>query len=78
MIGTAKLFKNGQNQTVRLPKEFRFENQNEVFVKKYKKGILLIPKTKDVWDIMIKSLDEFSKDFIEERIQPEQRREVLF
>ncbi|WP_200762483.1 antitoxin [Nitrosophilus alvini] len=78
MTATAKLFKNGQSQAVRLPKEFRFENQNEVFVKKYKKGILLIPKTKDIWDVMIRSLDEFSEDFLKERTQPEQKREELF
>ncbi|MDT8338274.1 MAG: AbrB/MazE/SpoVT family DNA-binding domain-containing protein [Sulfurimonas sp.] len=27
MGAVAKLFKNGQSQAVRLPKEFRFENQ---------------------------------------------------
>ena len=30
MVAIAKLFKNGQSQAIRLPKEFRFENQNEV------------------------------------------------
>ena len=30
---TAKLFRNGQSQAVRLPKEFRFEG-DEVFIKK--------------------------------------------
>ncbi len=75
---TAKIFKNGQSQAVRLPKEFRFENQREVFIKKYKKGVLLIPKTKDVWDIMIESLNHFSEDFMQERIQPVQKREEIF
>lgn len=32
---TAKIFKNGQSQAVRLPKEFRF-NDSEVFIKKSK------------------------------------------
>jgi len=34
MMATAKLFQNGQSQAVRLPKEFRFENLKEVFIKK--------------------------------------------
>jgi len=78
MSATAKLFKNGQSQAVRLPKEFRFENQHEVFVKRYKKGVVLIPKSKDVWDVFYQSLDQFSDDFMQERIQPKQDREELF
>ena len=78
MSATAKLFKNGQSQAVRLPKEFRFENQQEVFVKRYKKGVVLIPKSKDVWDVFYQSLDQFSDDFMQERIQPKQDREELF
>jgi len=34
MISIAKIFKNGQSQAVRLPKEFRFDNQKEVYIKK--------------------------------------------
>ena len=30
MTAIAKIFKNGQSQAVRLPKEFRFENQDEI------------------------------------------------
>ena len=75
---TAKIFKNGQSQAVRLPKKFRFENQKEVFIKRYKTGVLLIPKSKDVWDVMIESLDRFSEDFMQERSQPEQKREEIF
>ena len=37
MTAIAKIFKNGQSQAVRLPKEFRFENQEELFVKKVQK-----------------------------------------
>ena len=37
---TAKLFKNGQSQAVRLPKEFRFEGEH-VFVKKEGNIVLL-------------------------------------
>jgi antitoxin VapB len=79
MSATAKLFKNGQSQAVRLPKEFRFINQNEVFIKKHDDGILIMPKHDDsVWDHMFERLDEFSRDFMNERIQPKQEREELF
>lgn len=74
---TAKLFKNGQSQAVRLPKEFRFEGDH-VFIKKEGNIVLLIPEKKR-WDSLIKSLEKFSDDFMVERSQPEkQKREELF
>jgi len=76
---TAKLFQNGQSQAVRLPKEFRFENAKEVFIKKMNGMVVLIPKSdKSVWNKMYESLDEFSDDFMQTRVQPEQEREELF
>ena len=79
MTAIAKIFKNGQSQAVRLPKEFRFENQEELFVKKVEEGIILLPKNdKSVWDNMFDRLDEFSDDFMETRVQPTQNREDLF
>ena len=79
MIAIAKIFKNGQSQAVRLPKEFRFENQEELFVKKIEDGIILLPKNdKSVWDNMFDRLDEFSDDFMQNRVQPKQNREDLF
>lgn len=71
---TAKLFQNGQSQAVRLPKEFRFEDDH-VFVKKSRNVVVLIP-TKNSWDTLIHSLDKFSDDFMVERKQPKvQKRE---
>lgn len=79
MTAIAKIFKNGQSQAVRLPKEFRFENQEELFVKKVEDGIILLPKNdKSVWDNMFDKLDEFSDDFMQDRVQPIQNREDLF
>ncbi len=64
----AKLFKNGQSQAVRLPKEYRFEGK-DVYIKKIDGIVLLIPKN-DVWNIFRKSLEKFSDDlFLEERTQ---------
>jgi antitoxin VapB len=68
---TAKLFKNGQSQAVRLPKEFRFDG-DQVYIKRLGSGVLLLPHH-DAWDIMIESLDKFSEDFMEDREQPEQQ-----
>lgn len=62
-----KLFKNGQSQAVRLPKEFRFEGK-EVYVKKVENTIVLF-SVKNPWELLIKSLDEFSDDFMATRDQ---------
>lgn len=43
MEGTAKVFRNGSSQAVRLPKEFRVRGR-EVIVKRYGGMVLLIPK----------------------------------
>lgn len=74
---TAKLFKNGQSQAVRLPKEFRFEGE-EVFIKKIGNVIILLP-TENPWHPLCQSLNKFSKDFMENRNQPKQQtREDIF
>ncbi len=74
---TAKIFQNGHSQAVRLPKKFRFSG-NEVYIKKQDNLIILIPK-KQGWDAFFNSLDKFSDDFMDERIQPStQDREDLF
>ena len=66
---TAKLFQNGQSQAVRLPKEFRFDD-SEVFIKKTGNVVLLIPRS-DSWDSLFGSLKKFSRDFMDDRVQPE-------
>ena len=79
MTAVAKLFKNGQSQAVRLPKEYRFENQEEIFIKKVGDGVLLMSKNdKTIWNNMFDRLDEFSLDFMNNRTQPIQTREDLF
>ena len=74
---TAKLFKNGQSQAVRLPKDFRFEGE-KVFIKRVGNAVVLIPY-QDSWETLFESLDQFSDDFMNEREQPaSQEREDLF
>ena len=73
---TAKIFKNGQSQAVRLPKEFRFDD-SEVFIKKSGNTVQLIPRCGS-WDSLVGSLRKFSADFMAERVQPElEKRERL-
>lgn len=74
---TAKLFRNGRSQAVRLPKEFRFSG-TEVFVKRVGNAVMLIP-VQDSWQTLFDSLDQFSEDFMDSRDQPvHQVREDLF
>ena len=72
----AKIFKNGQSQAVRLPKEFRFDD-TEVFIKKSGHVVYLIPRS-DSWDILFDSLKQFTPDFMSERAQPEQDERESF
>jgi len=60
---TAKLFRNGRSQAVRLPKEYALPG-DEVYVKKIDGVVMLIPKNKDPWGPFIDSLDRFSDDFM--------------
>jgi len=79
MMATAKIFQNGQSQAVRLPKEFRFDNLKEVYIKKINGMVVLIPKSNtDVWESLFDTLDDFSDDFMQERVQHTQDREELF
>ena len=77
-MDTARLFKSGRSQAVRLPKEFRFKGE-EVFIKKVGEAVVLLPR-EDSWRTLYDSLEEFSGDFMQERDQPEgqQEREPLF
>jgi antitoxin VapB len=73
---TAKLFKNGDSQAVRLPKEFRFVG-NEVLIKHAGSAVILLPKSKS-WDTLLSSLEHFSDDYMNDREQPgQQTRESL-
>lgn len=73
---TAKLFQNGQSQAVRLPKEFRFDDDH-VFIKKSGNVVMLIP-AKGSWETLMKSLDKFSPDFMLERKQTKTQKRESF
>jgi len=61
-MDTAKLFKNGQSQAVRLPKQYAFKG-TEVYVKSINGVVMLIPKNADPWKPFVDSLEKFSDDF---------------
>ena len=69
-MNTAKVFKNGNSQAVRLPKEFQFAGQ-EVLIKKVGRNVVLSPQD-DPWSCLVQSLDLFTEDFMDDRNQPGQ------
>ncbi len=75
-LQTAKLFKNGRSQAVRLPKEFRFEG-SEVYVRRQGKSVVLTPKSppkEDPWKDFFAALDMFDPTFRFERDQPKEQQ----
>jgi antitoxin VapB len=69
MTATAKLFRNGRSQAVRLPREFRFEG-DRVRVRRAGKGVLVEPMFTDVSE-WFAALDQF----VSEPFMPEGRRQ---
>lgn len=59
---TAKLFRNGRSQAVRLPREFRFEG-DEVRIRQLGDGVLLEPRITDVGQ-WFAHLDRFKSAFM--------------
>jgi antitoxin VapB len=73
---TAKLFKNGRSQAVRLPKEFRFDG-DEVYVRREGAAVVLLPKQKPKahpWKNFFDALDMFDPAFPLERHQPTEQQ----
>jgi len=60
-VQTAKVFKTGRSQAIRLPKEFRVETA-EVYLKKTPEGFLVIPR--DPWEVFYEGVEELSADFM--------------
>jgi antitoxin VapB len=66
---TAKIFKSGNSQAVRIPKDFQLEG-DEVEIQKQGDNLVLRPKKKS-WAALIASLEKFTEDFMEKgRNQP--------
>jgi len=75
-MDTARLFRSGRSQAVRLPKDYRFQG-SEVAVKHFGNGVLLLP-IDDPWATLEAGLESFEPGFVIERHQPdEQQRQAI-
>jgi antitoxin VapB len=71
---TAKIFENGRSQAVRLPKKYRFA-EDEVYVQRVGNAVVLIPK-EAAWDTFLEGLNGFTEDiFSNERTDLPVQRE---
>jgi antitoxin VapB len=68
---TAKVFRNGRSQAIRLPKDFRVKT-SEVHLKKIPEGFLVLER--DPWEICLEACQELSDGFMKQRVQPPQQR----
>ncbi len=69
MRDTAKLFKNGRSQAVRLPLDYRFDG-DEVFIRKDPEtGEVILSQKPDDWDAFFQWLDAIGvpADFMDDR-----------
>ena len=74
---TVKVFKSGNSQAVRIPKEYQVI-ENELIINKIGNTIVLFPRD-DPWELFKKSLQEFSSDFFADgRKQPEMQKRSAF
>ena len=69
---TAKIFKHGNSQAVRLPKEFRFD-EDEVLIKRSAGGVLLLPK-KITLEQLDAILSQFRGKFVRRQPRMQKRR----
>ena len=80
MPHTAKLFRNGRSQAVRLPAEFRFEG-NEVYVRRdATTGDVILSRRPDSWQDFFDLVDslDLPKDFMSDRGDaPPQKRKIF-
>lgn len=77
MEKTAKVFKSGNSQALRLPKEFNTD-EKQFYIRRIGSSLLLSPKANS-WEMVTRSLTSFSDDYFEDgRNQPPiQQRETF-
>ena len=74
---TVKVFKSGNSQAIRIPKEYAIDD-TELFIQKVGNSIILTSKN-DIWSSFRNSINEFSDDlFSEGREQPEMQERESF
>jgi antitoxin VapB len=80
MPRTAKLFRNGRSQAVRLPAEFRFEG-NEVYVRQDPAtGDVILSRRPDSWESFFKLTEQVGvpPDFMADRQDGAPQKRDLF
>jgi antitoxin VapB len=80
MRRTAKIFRNGRSQAVRLPAEFRFEGK-EVFIRQDSEtGDVVLSRRPDSWESFFELADKAGvpEDFMAERDDQPPRKRKLF
>jgi antitoxin VapB len=78
IVKTAKVFKSGNSQAVRIPKEFHLDDE-EVEIRRRGRALILEPRKRS-WTPLFNSLNKFTDDFMTEgRKQPplQKRRRTL-
>lgn len=60
----AKIFTNGRSQAVRLPKEYRFQD-DEVLIQKVGDVVMIYPKSSK-WANLLNGINMISSDFMED------------
>ncbi|MBM9501099.1 AbrB/MazE/SpoVT family DNA-binding domain-containing protein [Leptospira sp. 201903071] len=67
-MNRAKIFKNGDSQAIRLPKDYRFKGK-EVYIRKDGDNVILTP-IDDAVDRFWNTVNNFSEDLVIDRNQP--------
>lgn len=74
----SKIFNNGGSQAVRIPAEYKFsDNVKEVQIEK-KDDCIIIKAVQPTYDNFINILNNFSDDFMNERVQIEPEKREIF
>ena len=61
---TTKIFANGNSQAIRIPKEYRFED-DEVIINRVGSAIIIYQRN-DRLDVLMESLNGFTDDFLQD------------
>lgn len=74
----SKIFNNGGSQAVRIPAEYKFnDNVKEVQIEK-KDDCIIIKAVQPTYDNLLNTLNKFSDDYMNERVQIEPEKREIF
>jgi antitoxin VapB len=75
-IFTTKLFKNGQSQAVRIPKQLQFTGVDEVTIRRQGNAVIITPKRKS-W-ASLAEVEKADDDFMDTRPELLETARVVF